>query len=112
MIARSVPLLTFRGILDRVGLAPKQRPARGGRICLNRWQRIFAALGDWASVPNLARHSEILMRDGPERFYRFRRDCGDDTPHEGYDELGIGWYAQMSRCRHCGRQGMRVWSLV
>jgi hypothetical protein len=96
MIARSVPPLTLRGILDRVGLAPRQR--------------IFSALGDWAS--NFARRSEMLMRDGPERFYRFCHDCHDDTPHDGYDELGIGWYAQVSRCRHCGRQGTRVWSLV
>jgi hypothetical protein len=112
MIARSVSPFTFRGILDRVGLAPKQRLGSGGRSYLNGWQRMFAELGGCASVSNVARDSEILLRDGPERFYRFCPDCGDDTPHEGYDELGLGWYAQISGCRHCGRQGMRVWSLV
>ena len=111
MIARSAPLFTFRSILDRVRLSPKRRDAHSGRISLNRWQRVFAAFGDWASVSNFAPRNEILLHDRPERFDRFCHNCGDDTSHDGYDELGIGWYAQISRCRRCGRQGMRVWSL-
>jgi hypothetical protein len=112
MITRSVPLFTFRAILDQVRLSAKRRAGNSGRIFLNRCQRVFAAFGDWASVSSFAPHNEILLHDQPERFDRFCHDCGDDTSHDGYDELGIGWYAQISRCRSCGRQGMRVWSLL
>ena len=111
MIARSVPPFAFRGILDRVRLSAKPRATDSGRISLNRWQRVFAMFGDWVSVSNFPSRSEILLHDRPERLYRFCYNCGDDTSHDGYDELGIGWYAQVSRCRRCGRQGMRVWSL-
>lgn len=111
MTARSVPLLTFRGMLDRVRLSAKRCASPSGRISPNRWQRVLSAFGDWTSVSNFAPRSELLSHDRPERFYRFCTNCGDDTSHDGYDELGIGWYAQISHCRRCGRQGMRVWSL-
>jgi hypothetical protein len=112
MIARSAPPLSLRDILDRIGRASlQQRSGRDGRIRLELWQRMFAALRDWSSVSAPAWRSEILLRDRPERFRRFCPDCGEDTAHEGFDELGIGWYAQICRCRHCGRQGMRVWPL-
>jgi hypothetical protein len=52
------------------------------------------------------------LHDRPERFRRFCRDCGEDTPHEGFDEFGAGWYAQICRCRYCGEQGMKVWPLA
>ena len=68
-------------------------------ILHDRWRRIFAGF-------------EILSRDQPERFPHFCQFCGGDTPHEGFDELGPGWYAQICRCRYCGGQGMRVWPLV
>lgn len=112
MIARSALPFTLRSILDRVGLAPtQQRGVRASWMRLNRWQRMFAALGDWSAASHPAWRSEILLRDRPERFRRFCRDCGDDTPHEGFDEFGAGWYAQICLCRRCGRQGMRVWPL-
>ena len=41
----------------------------------------------------------------------FGPDCGEETAHEGFDELGPGWYAQICRCRLCGRQDMKVWAL-
>ncbi len=113
MIARSALPYTLRSILDRIDLASLQRSiGRAGRIRLNRWQHMFAAFRDWSSVSQLAWRSEILLRDRPERFFRFCRDCGEHTPHEGFDEFGAGWYAQIWRCRYCGGQGMRVWPLA
>jgi len=52
-----------------------------------------------------------LPRNPPaERVRRFCDDCEKETPHEAFDELGLGWYAQIWRCRHCGRQAIRVWA--
>ena len=101
MIARSVLPFTLRGFLERGRLAS----VLGYR--LSRWKHRFAALGDW----DRAGRGEILLRDPPERFRRFCRDCGEDTAHEGFDELGPGWYAQICRCRLCRRQDMKVWAL-
>ena len=113
MIARSILPLTLRGLLDRGGLAATlRRIGRDGGRRLSHWKRKFAALGDWPSVSDRAGRGEILLRDRTERFRRFCRDCGEDTAHEGFDELGVGWYAQTSHCQRCGRQGMRVWSLA
>jgi hypothetical protein len=104
--------LTLRGLFDRGGVAAMlRRIGRDGGFLLSHWKRRFAALGDWPSGPNHAGPGEILLRDPPERFRRYCRDCGEDTPHEGFDELGPGWYAQICRCRHCGRQDMKVWAL-
>jgi len=112
MIARSAPPFTLRNILDRVGLASMQQGlCRERGIRLNLWQRIFAALGDWSSVSAVSWRNEILLRDRPERFRRFCLDCREDTAHEGSDELGAGWYAQICRCRQCGREGMTVWPI-
>jgi hypothetical protein len=100
MIARSALSITFHDILERVGLAlPHRRTSIPRGILRDRWRRIFAGF-------------EILSRDRPERFLHFCQSCGEDTPHEGFDELGPGWYAQICRCRHCGGQGMRVWPLI
>jgi hypothetical protein len=113
MIARSALPSSLRSIVDRIGFAStKQRDGRAGGMRLNRWQRLLVALGDWSAALNSAWRREILLHDRPERFQRFCRDCGEDTPHEGFDELGAGWYAQICRCRHCGRQGMKVWPLA
>jgi hypothetical protein len=105
MIARSVLPFTLRNILGRSRLT-----AMLG-FGLGRWRRRLAALADWSSASDLAGRSEILLRDPPERFRRFCRDCGTDTAHEGFDELGPGWYAQICRCRLCRRQDMKVWAL-
>lgn len=113
MIARSALPFTLRNILDRVYLASTQQRIDLTRaVLLSRWQRVIAALGDWSAATNLAWRREILLRDRPERFLRFCRDCGEDTPHDGFDEFGAGWYAQISRCRCCGEQGMKVWPLA
>ena len=77
---------TLRNIFDRVGLtSPHQRTGLPSGIRFNRWQRMLAAVGDWSAFLNLAWRSEVLLRDRPERFRRFCRDCGDDTPHDGFD---------------------------
>ena len=113
MIARSAPPFTLRHILDRVHVASmQQRSCPAGGIRLNRLQGFFAALGDWSSGSDLARRSATLSGDRPERLRRFCPDCGEDTAHEGFDEFGAGWYAQICRCRRCGRQGMKVWPLA
>ena len=113
MIARSAPSFSLRNILDRVGFSPpRQLGSRGRGIHLRLWQRIFAAIGAWSSLSALAWRSEILLREQPEKFRHFCLECRENTPHEGFDELGAGWYAQISRCECCGRQGMRVWPLA
>ena len=108
MIARSALPFTLRNVLDRVGLA--RATQRGGRG--RRWQRMIAALEDWWTTSYLAWRSEILSGVQSERFHRFCRDCGEDTPHEGFDEVGVGWYAQIYRRQYCGGQGMRIWPLA
>ena len=105
MIARSNLPFTLRSIIDRVDLARAMQHGGRGR----RWQRIIAALEDWWTTSYLAWRSEILSGVQFERFHRFCRDCGEDTPHEGSDEVGVGWYAQIYRCQYCGRKGMRIW---
>jgi hypothetical protein len=112
MIARSAPTFTLRNILDRVGLASMQLGCyREGGSRLNLWARVFAALGHWSLLSALAWRSEILLLDRPERSRRFCRDCAENTAHEGSDELGAGWYAQICRCRQCGREDMTVWPI-
>src|SRR5262249_14372247 len=46
--------------------------------------------------------SEIPAGDYAERLRRFCRDCGENTPHEGSDEFGGGWYAEIYRWQYCG----------
>ena len=104
MTTRSLPF-SFRNVLDRVGFAPTQQ--RG-----HRWQRAIAALEDWWTTSYLAWRSEIPSGVYTERVRRFCRDCDGDTPHDGFDEFGVGWYAQIHRCRYCGGQGMRIWPLA
>jgi len=114
MVARSPLSFTLGNILDQVGLiSPAQRTRLTRGIRLNRWQRLFAVLGYWWwADSNVAWRNEIPLHDRPERFLHFCRECGEETPHEGFDEYGAGWYAQICRCRHCGEQGMRVWPLA
>ena len=113
MIARSALPFSFRTILDRFGLASiQQRVDITRAIRLSRWQRVIAGLGDRSAILNLAWRREILLHERPERFHRFCRDCGQETPHDGFDEFGAGWYAQICRCRYCGEQGMKVWPLA
>ena len=113
MVALSALSITFRDLLNRVGLAPPHRRDWISREVLFKfWERTFSAFGDWSEVAKLSWSSELLSRDQPERFQRFCRVCGEETPHEGFDELGAGWYAQICRCRYCCAQGMRVWPLV
>src|SRR5271166_5382404 len=113
MIARSALPSSLRTILDRVDLASiQQRIDLARAIRLSRWQHVIAALVDWSAILNLAWRREFLLHDRRERFHRFCRDCDEKTPHDGFDELGAGWYAQICRCRHCGKQGMKVWPLA
>ena len=135
MIARSALPFSARNILDRIRqpfigagrrhyarlLFSRGEPPlaltvrRGDRDVgsgLSQWQRAFAAFGDWSSVLELACRSETRPRDRTDRFRQYCRDCGEDTAHEEFDEFGPGWYAQICRCRRCGREGMRIWPLV
>jgi len=108
MLERAALPFGLRSIIDRVDVAPPAQSGRGG--C--GWRRMIAALEDWWTTSYLAWRREILPNNHGERFYRFCRDCGEDTPHEGSDEFGLGWYAQIYHCRCCGLQGMRVWPLA
>ena len=111
MIARCPPF-TLRNVLDRVGLAsPQKRSGFIRRLSISRWQRIVAAIADWSAGVSLAGPSETLLRDPPERFRRFCRECVEETLLEGFDEFGAGWYAQICRCRYCGEKTIRVWLL-
>jgi hypothetical protein len=113
MIARPAVPFTLRNILDRVGLASMlPRAGRRGASRSNRWERMFAAYGDWSSLLDRAWCSEPPSQYRTERFRRFCPDCEEDTAHEQLDEFGPGWYAQICRCRRCGREGMRIWPLA
>src|SRR5260221_14165639 len=95
---------------------PRSSPSRFGtgtryaHLRAMSWHRsttlrrlVFGLRGYWLS---------FLARDGPpppERTERFCERCGADTPHDSHDDTGYGWYAQMWRCRHCGRETVRVW---
>ena len=113
MIVRSGQPVTLRDIFDRFGLVSIQRRVR--RYCrpyLKHRKHTFATLGVWSFLSDLAGRNEVLLYDGPEQSRRFCPDCKEDTAHERFDELGLGWCAQISHCRQCGRQGIRVWPLA
>jgi hypothetical protein len=133
MIARSALPFSVGDVLDRVrqtvmklrqhldarpgGKVPplpskRQRAGLNYRGGSSRWQRIFEAYGDWSSLVDHACHGETRSRDQTESFRRFCHVCDEDTVHEEFDEFGPGWYAQICRCRRCGRQGMRIWPLA
>lgn len=63
-------------------------------------------------VSDIAGCSAVDLRDRPDRFSPFCPDCGEHTAHDRFDELGVGWYAQIFHCQRCGRQRIRVWSLA
>jgi hypothetical protein len=113
MIAISALSFTLRNILDRAGQAStRRRISLASGISVSRWWRALAALKDWSTVSNLTWRGEIPLPDQPDRVHRFCRNCGEETPHHGFDEFGAGWYAQICRCRYCGEEGMRVWPLA
>src|SRR5689334_15626942 len=113
MIARATLSFTVRHILDRVGLASMQQLSGPvGALRPNCLQSFFGVFGDWSSGSDLARRSATFAGARPERLRRLCPDCGEETAHEGLDEFGAGWYAQICRCRRCGRQGIRVWPLA
>ena len=109
MLAGAALPFALRTIIERVGFfAPATR--RGGRgRC---WQHIMAALEDWWTTSYLAWRSKIPSDEYAERYPRFCRDCGEDTPHEGTDKFGGGRYAEIYRCQYCGGQGVRIWPLA
>ncbi len=113
MIARSALPFSARSILERIC-----QPAIAARLhhYARREEHPLAATlrraGVWPSVLDRACCSEARSHNQTERFYRYCRDCEQDTAHEQFDELGLGWYAQICRCRRCGREGMSVWPLA
>ena len=107
MIARSALPFTLRSIIDRFGLgAATQCRGRG-----SSWQRMIVAFEEWWIKSYFAwrRFRRPSTRSGSADF---AADCSEDTPHEGFDEFGVGWYAQIYHCRYCGEQGMRIWPLA
>jgi hypothetical protein len=95
-ITRSL-LFSFR-LFSTQSIFPRQRSvsvvAAAGSAGLRRLKT-----GGQTSCP--AWRSEISAGDYAERLRRFCRDCGGDTPHEGSDELGGGWYPETYRCQYC-----------
>jgi hypothetical protein len=41
----------------------------------------------------------------------FCRSCQADTAHDRFDDSGLGWYAQIWRCRRCGQQDFKIWPI-
>jgi hypothetical protein len=97
MFARSALPLTVRDILGHLGHSATALWLRHG---------VRSLLG------SAAWRGETPSDDRPDRFRRFCQDCGEDTAHEGFDEFGPGWYAQICCCRRCGQQGIRIWPLA
>jgi hypothetical protein len=110
MIARSALPFSARNLFDRIRQPVSGARLRGSR--LSRWQRMFAAYGDWSSVLDLASRGEARSDDRTEQSRRYCRDCERETSHEEFDEFGLGWYALICRCRRCGRESMSVWPLA
>ena len=104
MIVRSGQPVTLRDIFDQFGLVSIQRHVR--RYCrpyLKRRKQPFATLG----VRNSPGATKFFCTIEPSSFVPFA-----PIAHERFDELGLGWYAQISHCRQCGRQDMMVLSLA
>jgi hypothetical protein len=93
---------------------PMRRAAHNGRVRWHRWRRMIDRLADRTLQDRHSaaadRGNTLPFRDRTERFYQFCQDCRDDTPHDGFTEIGLGWCAQIFRCCRCGRQSMRIQS--
>jgi hypothetical protein len=78
------------------------------------WHRSLAlrrmAFGAWGNRLSFLTRGRRL--NPPQRSSRRCEGCDAETPHDGYDDAGYGWYAQMWRCRQCGRESMKVWPIV
>jgi hypothetical protein len=98
MVALSPLVFTLRNILDQIGLtSPARRIGVTSGIRLGHWQTIFPALGYWWwADANVSWRDEILLHDRPRRFLTFCRDCGEETPREGFDEFRSDRYARYS----------------
>jgi hypothetical protein len=110
MIVRSTQSVSLRSIFYRIGptwflLDHYYRSTLNWRQQISRAPQVSLSSSDLASC------AEVLLDDRSDRFRRFCPDCRDEPVHESFDELGLGWYAQVARCRRCGRQGMKVWAL-
>jgi predicted YcjX-like family ATPase len=70
-----------------------------------RWHRFCARL----RAPDPAEEAR-LFRDRAERFVQYCAACREETSHEGVGEVGLGWFAQICRCRRCGRHSAKIWT--
>src|ERR1700756_5015041 len=102
MIVRSGQPFSLRDVSGRDGRVSIQQRLRAS--CLSRLKSLkhtLATQGVWAPLVKLAERSEALLIDRHDAFRCFCPDCDKDTAHQGSDELGLGWYAQIFRCRQC-----------
>ena len=75
-----------------------------------RWRRFFVRLRrDWCDAA-AAGSDAARFSDGAERFTEHSQHCREQTAHEGVGEVGLGWYAQIRRCRRCGHHSAKIWS--
>jgi hypothetical protein len=112
MIARLTQPINFRGIFDRVALLAFQFVSVRSRwASLGSCRRLFEHLRVSLRLSDAVECGRVLLREQSDQFRLFCPDCREETVHQGFDELGFGWYAQIARCRECGRQHMRVWAL-
>jgi hypothetical protein len=75
-----------------------------------RWRRFFEQLRrDWREAA-AAPDDDARFRDGAERFTMHCQHCREETSHEGVGEVGLGWYAQICRCRRCGHHSVKIWT--
>jgi len=103
----------FRDLFDRYGPVSIQRRVGGSfRVYLKIAKHTTWSRRVWSFLVGLTERGEVLLFDRSEQFRQLCPNCREETPHQGFDELGFGWFAQISRCRQCGRQHMKVWALA
>jgi len=103
----------FRDLFDRYGpVSIQQRVCGSFRAYLKIAKHTTWSRRLWSFLTDLAEGGEVLLIDRSEQFRQLCPNCREETTHQGFDELGFGWFAQISRCQQCGRQRMRVWAVV
>jgi hypothetical protein len=86
-------------------------PARYPGSCSVWYHRGGAPAANEFRVAWLMHRYWCLIGGRDDRSFR-SAFCAPKHHRLGFDEFGVGWYAQIYHCRYCGRQGMRIWPLA